>query len=299
MPFAEEPADGFEAFVAGAKRAARSAGGACVRLPYWPAFRRTGASVPLPGGVERIYCYHVRKTGGTALAHAFLTLGQEDADRVERRMRYPPFRTSSGPYRYVYQARPLLRRGHYFFGYGHRPAEHLRLPDRTFTVTILRDPVERAVSLYRYLADPRADDGQTFRALADERDWARSGFGSFLDRVSRPQLLNQLYMFSVSGSVPEAAERILGCDRVLSTEALDRGVGELAAFLGLPLALRRVRQSRFGYSPTDSETARLRELLEPEYQLLALLARLAAAHSGAGQPSRPGSPGSPASGKAV
>jgi hypothetical protein len=271
--FTEEPASKLQTIYTGTKHAARSAGYACARLAHLPLYRFATATVPLPGDLRRIYFYHVRKTGGTTFAHAFLALGGEDPGVVERRMKHPPFCTASGAYRFAYQDPPLLRRGYYFFGYGHKPAELIRLPDQTFTVTILRDPVDRVVSLYRYLADPQADEGQTFHALDGERDWARSSFGHFLDRVPRLQLLNQLYMFSLAGSVPEAAERIARCDRVLLTKDLDRGLGEVAAFLRRPLAIRRVRESRFAYWPSDSEAARLRELLEPEYQLLSLVTR--------------------------
>lgn len=265
----EEPETGIRALVVAARHTVRALAYACARLP---AYRFPPPSIPLPGGLRRIYCYHSRKTGGTTLAHAFLALGGEDPGRVEWRMRRPPFTTASGPYRFVYQDPPLLRRGHYFFGYGHETAELVRLPDRTFTITILRDPAQRVVSLYRYLADPRADRGYAFHALPHEREWARHGFGYFLERVSRRQLLNQLYMFSASGSVAEAAERIARCDRVLFTEQLDSGLGEMAAFLELPLRARRARQSGLEYEPSPSEASRLRELVEPEYQLLALVA---------------------------
>lgn len=280
----EEPTTLKTLFV-GAKHATRSFGYACARLPHLPAYRLTTVTHPLPGDLRRIYFYHVRKTGGTTFAHAFLTLGGEDPSVVERRMKRPPFCTSSGRFRFAYQDPPLLRHGHYFFGYGHKPAETVRLPDRTFTVTILRDPFDRVVSLYRYLADPRADDGQTFHSLAYEREWARSGFGAFLDRASNFELMNQLYMFSRSGDAAEAAERILRCDRVLLTEQLDRGLAELGNYLGFTLSSRRDRQSRLDYWPTDGEAARLMEMLQPEYRLLELVMAAAPGSSGsAGQP---------------
>ena len=135
----------------------------------------------------------------------------------------------------------------------------------------MRDPVERVISLYRYLTDPRADFGHAFEAPAHERDWARDGFGTFLDRLPMRDLRNQLYTFSSSGSVTEAAETILTCDWIMRTESLDLGIEELAAYLGVPLTSQRTRQSRLDFRPTDRERERLRELLEPEYQLLALL----------------------------
>ncbi len=269
----DEDSSWFRAAFADAKHAVRDFAYACARLPFLPVYRLTNATVPLPGGVKRIYCYHLRKTGGTTFAHAFLALGGEEPGVVERRMKNPPFSTRSGSYRFAYQDPPLLRHGYFFFGYGHKPAETLRLPAQTFTVTILRDPAERVVSLYRYLADPRADEGHPFHALEYEREWARYGFGRFLDLVSRQQLLNQLYTFSLAGDRAEAAERIAACDRVMTTDKLDDGIEELGRFLGLPLQPRRVRQSLLEYEPTEAEAARLRELLVPEYEMLSLLAQ--------------------------
>jgi hypothetical protein len=269
--FAEDSAAGLSGAITSAKHALRSFGYACTQLPRLPGWRLTTRRFPLPGDAARIYCYHVRKTGGTSLAHAFLALGGEEPRAVERRMKRPPFCTSSGPYRFAYQDPPLLRHGYFFFAYGHKPAETIRLPAATFTITILRDPVDRVVSLYRYLADRQADAGHAFHALGYERDWAGDGFGPFLDRVSRAQLLNQLYTFSVSGSVTEAAERIARCDRVLFTERLDQGLAELGGVLGLPLAARRDRQSCLDFAPSAGERSRLRELLEPEYRLLSLV----------------------------
>jgi hypothetical protein len=230
-------------------------------------------TVTLAEGVERVYCYHVRKTGGTSLAHSFLGLGGEDPGLVEKRMTRPPFCTRSGAYRFVYQDLPLLRRGIYQFGYSHKCADVVRLPPNTFRVTILRDPIDRVVSLYRYLIDPRADEGQAFKALPLERAWVSSGFPEFLARASRAQLLNQLYTFSRSGDVEQAARRILSCDRVLFTHELDTGIADLGDTLGLPLRTRRARISATDYSPSESEAAQLRTLLDPEYQLLELVAQ--------------------------
>jgi len=205
------------------------------------------------------------------MAHAFLGLGGEEAGLVERRLKRRPFCTVSGGYRFVHDDLPLLRRGDYFFGYSHQPSYRVRLPELTFTFTILRDPAERVISLYRYLADPRADEGQAFEAPDHERGWARKGFGNFLACLPVRDLRNQLYTFSGSGSVPEAAERILACDLIMRTESLDHGIGKMAKYLGVPLTAQRTRQSIFDFRPTGAERERLRELLEPEYQLLTLL----------------------------
>jgi hypothetical protein len=143
----------------------------------------------------------------------------------------------------------------------------------TFTFTVLRDPVARVVSLYRYLADDRADQGEVFTAPANERQWAVDGFTSFLDRIDEPSLLNQLYMFSPTLDPIEAAGRIRACSRYFFTEFFNEGVAALALALDVSLPLRVDRVSVSKARPTAAEVGRLRTMLGREYQLLDLLRR--------------------------
>jgi hypothetical protein len=219
---------------------------------------------------HRIHLFHVRKTAGTSLWRAF--------EGVEG------------------------------FDSSHAPAWRVELPADTFTVTILRDPVSRAVSYFRYLAwaleNPDAWDrepalGQVLReATCIEGGWpyvrhqfetwrtesairelgvrqfARrlladgAGFDGFLTRVPPRRLLAQLYMFSRSFDPKEAAERILALDSVCFTETFPEDLERLSAMLGVELAEKHER--RFG-SPVElsaEQEAALRALLRPEYEML-------------------------------
>ncbi len=226
----------------------------------------------LPGGARRVYLYHVRKTAGTALATAFMALGGEDPAAVYARLGPRPHVTRSGDRVYATYEAAVLRRGDYFFGWSHQPWWHLDLPGRTFTVTVLRDPVERVVSLYRYLADPASDAGLPFPAPGSDRAWAADGFGPFLDRLPPGTLCNQLYTFSRDLEPGEAAERIRATSLWFFTADFAAGLAELGRRLDLPLVPHRARVSTpSGDGPTAAERARLRRALEPEYELLARL----------------------------
>jgi hypothetical protein len=101
-----------------------------------------------------------------------------------------------------------------------------------------------------------------------ERASAEKGFSTFLEELPRKELLRQLFMFSRSFSVAEATDGIARCSCVLFTEHYESGLTALARRLSLPLALRRARATRTRVSLPDTQLEHLRELLEPEYELL-------------------------------
>ena len=104
-----------------------------------------------------------------------------------------------------------------------------------------------------------------------ERRIALDGFDAFLDRVPTSDLLSQLHTFSTSLDVSAAAERVASCSAVLFTERYAEGLADLSDRVGVPLAVHRARVTGDRSTLTPAQTDRLREMLEPEYQLLARL----------------------------
>ncbi|HUY66682.1 MAG TPA: hypothetical protein VMV06_07685 [Acidimicrobiales bacterium] len=233
-----------------------------------PTYRRLASSYELPGGFRRIYCYHVRKTAGTSLHLSFMALGGEDPmDVYERIVSSRLHRTISGDYSFVSFNRRLLAEGAYFYGRSHRAAVAQPLPPETFTVTVLRDPVERVHSYFDYLVagDDPAMPGPVPVA---ERRLASEGFDAFLERVPRELLQAQLAMFSDRFDVTEAVERIGACSSVFFTEDFAAGLAALGRRLELPLVGRRARVTGRRSSLTESQRRRLQSRLEPEYELV-------------------------------
>ncbi len=236
-------------------------------------YRRMALGYHLPDGTQRVYCYHIRKTAGTSLGFSFLGLGGEDPLEVWRRMSAARVhRTMSGPYTFAAYVPSVLSEGAYFFGRSHHCYDDQPLPPRTFTVTVLRDPVDRVHSYFDYLTE---GDGLGLPGPLGgrERRRATGGFDAFLDRVPDIHLLNQLATFSKRLDVSEAAERITGCSSVLSTSDFARGLGDLARRLDLPLAEHRARVTTARSTLSDGQRQRLRERLEPEYELMRRLER--------------------------
>jgi hypothetical protein len=220
------------------------------------------------GEYQRIYLYHVRKTAGTSLAFALMRLSSTDPHLIDQRLSRFYFAQSHG-YRFVANNEALIRQGSYFFAYSHLPAHTIKPPAvGTFKFTVLRDPVERVVSLYRYLASPNADSSYSHKAMSEERRWATDGFDRFLDQLPGEHLTNQLHMFSESSSVDEAVDCLNRLDLVLRTEYLDRDLDRLQVALDLRFELTRERSSLLEFTPTEAQRARLHDMLTPEFEIL-------------------------------
>jgi len=149
---------------------------------------------------------------------------------------------------------------------GHR----LRLPRRTFTIVLLRDPAARVLSYYRYLLAGDAVAGDmSWRVQNDERALAGESFSDFLKNIPDELLLNQLYMFSPRFDVSEAAERILECSAIMVTETYDLDLRNLASTLGLTLGIRRERITTLTKAPVEEKHMEaLYDRLAIEYELL-------------------------------
>jgi len=233
-----------------------------------PEYRRLSKGYSLPDGSKRVYCFHVRKTAGTSLFMSFMALAGEDPMEVWRRITASRLqRTSSAGLAFASNDRMVLAHGAYFFGRSHRPFAEQPLPPGTFTVTILRDPVERVRSYFDYLV-AGDDPGMPGRVSGRQRQLAAAGFDAFLDRAPVDGLLTQLAMFSGRLDISEATDRIGSCSSVFFTEDFEVGLARLGRRLALPLVPYRIRVTSERSVLTDQQLERLRTRMEPEYELL-------------------------------
>ena len=231
--------------------------------------KRGSERILIPGGFERVYLYHVRKTAGTSLSRAFLSLGGESPRSVEGRIASSILsRTKSGPYGYA-TGIGALQQGDYLFGWSHVPAHKLRLPERTFEIATLRDPVARLLSYYRYLVAGDRTDETGWTVQSSERALMGANFEEFLSRIPDELLLTQLYMFSASFDVDEAVDRLLACQELVFTESIVSDTERLATRLEITLDLRKERvTSEEAFEPNDMQVKILRERLAPEYEMM-------------------------------
>jgi hypothetical protein len=229
-------------------------------------YARCGYS--LPGGYARVYHYHIRKTGGTSLNQSFLALGGENFKELYDRLPKGPVLANGKLF--IGFDKNLLSYPNYFYGFSHAPADKLNLPPGCFTVVCFRDPVKRVFSTYNEFAYYKAENvDHPCRKFSD--DWIRDGFEAFLEAAQDRFIFSQLRMFSPSLNVTEAAEKARLCSFRFRTEAFEKGIGELAAMLELPLRPMHVRKHPFRAPVTDAQLSVARDMLADEYKLLSLL----------------------------
>jgi hypothetical protein len=244
------------------------------RLPEPRAIRRLASTYEIGGRYRRVYHFHIRKTAGTSLDAAFWNLAGLDFLEFGKKTR-----VCRNGLIIVRGDKRRIEAGHYFYASSHLPAHCITLPEKTFTVVILRDPLARILSHYRYLLwrrnDPRAAEHEPFfEELEPELPWLGQSFGDFLSRIPREHLLRQLYMFSDNYQVDEAVERIAGVSAVGFTETFAHSLASISTCLDLPLAVKHERRFSYSINPNDSELEGARSLLEPEFELLARIREL-------------------------
>lgn len=223
------------------------------------------------GEFKRIYFYHVRKTAGTSINHMFLATATDHPNTAYQQISKTLLRriTLSGK-TFVAHNRILIRQGNYFYAYSHSPVHLLRPSSDTFTFTCFRDPVERVISHYKMLLEIQQET-ENHPMLNTECKWLGNSFSDFLQNIPQEHLLNQLYMFSKTFDVPEAVSEASKLNHIVFSDQFEQGISALVDKTGVPLTSSHIRKSSIKLTLTDADRARLREMLDAEYELLRLL----------------------------
>jgi hypothetical protein len=146
----------------------------------------------------------------------------------------------------------------------------LKIPEKTFTITCLRDPKSRVISLYNeFLEYKNRNIDHPCRVYSDK--WLGNSFSEFLKNIPRQELLNQIYMFSENFDIEEATNGILSCSFFFRTEDFKIGCSELSKKLNIDLHSIHIRKRPSGRVLSEKDLKLLETELEPEYRLLAKL----------------------------
>ena len=215
---------------------------------------------------SRVYHYHIRKTGGTSINHAFLSLLSRDSKAVYLALAKKK-KISFDVFSIIGWNKSMINSGKYLYAFSHEPYHEIIDFQNTFTFTCFRDPCARVISHYRMLLEMQASNS-THPCMRTEAPWLGRSFEDFLSLIPKEHLLNQLWMFSSSFSISEACHNISNLNCVLYTENIADGIRQLANKTGLPLQARHDRKTSHEFVPSDFDLENLRDRLEPEYQML-------------------------------
>jgi len=228
----------------------------------------------IAGEFRRIYLFHIRKTGGTSLNHILLSQGGEDREEVYRRLSEDKnHRIISNDKVFVGWNKKLIEQGYYYYAFSHMLKHQLRLPEGTFTITCLRDPVKRVLSHYKMLLEFKVNN-IVHPCMKIEGEWLGNSFNDFLTNIPTEHLLNQLYMFSKNFDLNEAFDNIVGCSHFFFTEQFSLGVSQLSSKLGIELKPLHIRKTSIDVNFSRVDIDRLRSMLEAEYVLFDKLKRV-------------------------
>ena len=139
---------------------------------------------------RRLLFLHIPKTAGSSLHQAFEAVLPENS--------LCPVRQN------LLLTRPIIELGRYRAYFGHYD---MRLPDllpgRPYLLTMLREPGERLVSLYRYLRSHTAERAKV-EALELARIARNSDFADFLHKARQiaPASVDNTYVRTLAGALP-------------------------------------------------------------------------------------------------
>ncbi len=222
------------------------------------------------GRSRKFYHYHIRKTGGTSMNIAFLSglqseySGFEMLEKLEQNhghLLHVDGQTFSG-----WNER-VIDSGAFNYAFSHYTMQELSVPEDTITFTCLRHPARRIISHYKMLRGYREKNiDDACRPIEDP--WLGSSFQDFLTRIPKEHLLRQIYMFSSSFDINEAAQNIKQLDTIFTFATLPEQLIRFAKQHRIALTLRHTNKSisQFNFTAEDYEAAC--RATKPEFDLL-------------------------------
>ena len=217
-------------------------------------------------GYDRIYHIHCRRTGGTSLNYMLLEEFTADAERCFQSIaRSEDHTLLANGMVFAGWSPEAVNGGRYQFGFSHIPVYKLHIPENTFTICCLRDPLARVLSYYRTLLVLRDRSGNHPAPDSPAHHLGES-FADFLNLAPLKLLCHQLHMFSASYDVNEAVSRALQVSHIVFASQFEEGAAMLSDRLNLrlvPQYRRRSEEDPVQLSPREVDLAN--ELLEDEW----------------------------------
>jgi hypothetical protein len=245
-----------------------------------PELRKSNYNILTSSGEEysRIYHVHIRKCAGTSFNFKFIGNSCDHDPEAVRSI----YQDTAKKGRSLFNGRvfcgwrkSLIESGKYFYAWSHIPFHELDLPQNTFTITTLRDPLQRLISHYKMIYG-YYETQTNHPCMKVEGKWLGESKSiiEFAKNMPKEHLMAQLFHFSKSYSETEAVDEIKKVNFTSEVEKLNsegyRRLEKIIPSISLPNG--KVRESSaISALITKRDEEYLSELLEKEYRFLELL----------------------------
>jgi len=241
-----------------------------VRKARFEKAKKINHSSYLPEGIDRVYHIHIRKSAGTSLNNVFFNQAGLSLQEFWREPVY-----IKNEMVFVQHQKEPINAGNYFYASSHYPIWELNLKPNTFTYCILRNPIDRLVSLYKYYCWVNQVDDKTgysmdpsYYVLLAQEHLLNKSFTDFVKELSSKYLSNQLFIFDKDLNPEKALERLTEVNKVYFFDKLDFAITDLTATLNLkPTQLTKERNfQNVLYQIEPEELIKAQELLIAEIE---------------------------------
>lgn len=229
--------------------------------------------------MEKIYLYHIKKTGGRSLKISFFnhyceSFNINPIDIYELQ--------SSGLKDLCFTLDDMIINTTpdepFIFQSDHAFVDCINIPKHYFKVSIFRGPINRLLSYYRMIdrwnrTRPEAE------WLKKELPYIKNGWKGFLETIPKEILLEQIRMFSPKYDLKEAFNNIISLDHVMINEQYEKDLNLLKdkayKYCGVKFNLKMFKFHGPGKRLTDEEILGkekesiflVKEKLQDEYKL--------------------------------
>jgi hypothetical protein len=183
-----------------------------------------------------IYLYHIRRTGGRSLIFSILSQEGDPGDLYGQLC--VSSQTINNKLIQGWERNPVENA---YFAWSHEPMWKVTVPKDTFTITILRDPMERLVSHYRLLLIYK-EMGYVNHLPGYEWKWLGRDLLEFSNNIALEHLQRQLYMFSQDFDIEQATERIKTLSYFFYLDNYTKALKGLGQMLGMGLREYRINE---------------------------------------------------------
>ncbi len=214
-----------------------------------------------------IFFWHIPKCSGTSANDIFYRhfYKRPEADLLPSYASFPLLQHCLQHYGDVFP----------YIASAHCGVDKISPPEKAFVFTVLRDPVERVISMYKQTCTALTH-GYMFRQLPSYEffweKWKANDFMPWIDNLPPALLQRQLTTFSPEEDVGKAAKTIKDMDYYMIHKFNRGSFGDLFSQLKLPLKAQDMSHS-LNKSPkgpyiSEEEKQMLKDKLEKEYTLI-------------------------------